>query len=301
MFAKARLISPCVIALALTIATAASGQEAVPDATRENPGDIVVEGSRHSPQEQARRLAVEVTKHAPMETPVARFQGAPCFGTVGLPAAMGQALVNRMMDNALAAGAPVAPDGCKPNVLVLFMNDATAELKKLRETQKELFSDIPPDEMRANVRSEGPVQVLNTVEVRGKDGDAINGQPGQLPEVKLRSPTRIMLPTRLDLIGSVVIIARSAVPGKSIDQLADYATMRSLARTRDSDPQSTGTILSLFTAATPPAAGMTQFDRAYLRALYLVPANGYAASVMTAVGKEFAAKCNGGPSAVGCE
>lgn len=294
----------CPLRLALTLACSIplaplSAQDVPPAEDQASPGEIIVEGNRYSPEETARRLAIEVTKHAPTGTPVARFSDAACFGTAGLPTAMGQALVNRMMDNALAVGATVAPDGCKPNILVLFMDDAPAELKRLRKTDGRLFESIPNDEMRAVTRSVGPVQVLNTVETRGKDGDSL--RPGDPPELKLRSPTRIDLPIRLDLIGSVVIIARSAVPGRSINQLADYATMRALARTRDAEADSDGTILSLFTAPTPPAGGMTAFDRSYLRALFTAPANGYASSTMAAVGREYAARCGEGQADTRCE
>jgi len=58
---------------------------------------------------------------------------------------------------------------------------------------------------------------------------------------------------------------------KTVIQLADYATMRALARTRPvEDVEGIGTILTLFDSATPPQS-VTDADVAYLTALYAMP------------------------------
>ena len=87
---------------------------------------------------------------------------------------------------------------------------------------------------------------------------------------------------RVDMIGSVVLIEKSLVPGKTIRQLADYISMRSFASVDDmaSDgPNTTSTILSLFTSNGPAAEGMTDFDWSYLEALYKLPSTAHGSTV----------------------
>jgi hypothetical protein len=80
--------------------------------------------------------------------------------------------------------------------------------------------------------------------------------------------SKIYLPVREDITQVVVVFDLDQVHGKSLDQLADYATMRGLAQTRPvEDAPAMDTILTLFHSASPPQA-LTQFDRAYLAALY---------------------------------
>jgi hypothetical protein len=80
--------------------------------------------------------------------------------------------------------------------------------------------------------------------------------------------SKIYLAVREDITQAVVVFDRDEVAGKSLDQLADYATMRGLARTRPvEDDPTMDTILTMFHSDVAPA-GMTRFDRAYLAALH---------------------------------
>jgi hypothetical protein len=72
---------------------------------------------------------------------------------------------------------------------------------------------------------------------------------------------------------SFVVMDQSAILGMSVQQIADYAAMRSFARTRVPKAEGNGalppTILALFDAPAPLRPdGLTPADRAYLGALY---------------------------------
>jgi len=73
----------------------------------------------------------------------------------------------------------------------------------------------------------------------------------------------------------LVLFDRDDVRGMTLAQLADYATMRGLARTRpvDGDGQVLDTILALFDQDATPPDELTAFDSAYLGALYAGRAN----------------------------
>jgi len=66
-----------------------------------------------------------------------------------------------------------------------------------------------------------------------------------------------------------VLFDRTGVRGKTVIQLADYATMRGFARTRPAEGDAAiDTILALFDEGAVPPGGLTDFDKAYLRSLY---------------------------------
>ena len=68
----------------------------------------------------------------------------------------------------------------------------------------------------------------------------------------------------------LVLFDRGDVRDKTLLQLADYATMRGLTRTRpvDADGVPLDTILALFDTSAEPPAQLTAFDGAYLGAIY---------------------------------
>ena len=82
----------------------------------------------------------------------------------------------------------------------------------------------------------------------------------------------------------LIIFDRDQVRDKTLLQLADYATMRGLASTRETSGETaTDTILSLFDGDGPKPERMTAFDRAYLEVLYEGMANMPAASKLADV------------------
>ena len=112
--------------------------------------------------------------------------------------------------------------------------------------------------------------------------------------------SKLYLTIRQDITQVVVLFDREAVRGLSLVQLADYATMRSFARTRPVDGAAPlDTILALFDPAHAPPPGLTDFDQAYLRSVYQDIANLPAAMKLGGVGDELerlAAEPAGGPS-----
>jgi hypothetical protein len=77
------------------------------------------------------------------------------------------------------------------------------------------------------------------------------------------------MPVSYDIVSTLVVFDASRVEGMTLAQLADYATMRGLARTRSArEGAAMDTILTLFDPAASPPGGLTEFDRAYLASLY---------------------------------
>ena len=81
---------------------------------------------------------------------------------------------------------------------------------------------------------------------------------------------RNAMPESYDIVGALVVFDRDGVKGMTLDQLADYATMRGLSHTRPAQGgQPMATILSLFDGAGGSPDQLTDFDAGYLRSLYL--------------------------------
>lgn len=266
------------LALALSLAPAAAQDEAASD-------PIVVTGDREREEQVVTQMARAVTVEPPVDKPVARFAEPVCFGAFGVKRGPGATFVDRMSANAREAGIRVGEAGCSPNVLVGFVNDSAADIRRVRKDQPGVFVSIPRWEIERALKEKGPVKVLSSAETRTDSGERIDPEN---PTNKLISGSRIGLPVQRALSAVVVLIDRRSTAGKTAQQLADYATLRALAVTRpveDGAAAGRPTILSLFGEDAPE--GLTDFDRAYLRALYRGPANARAATLASEVAREY--------------
>lgn len=233
-------------------------------------GDTVVVTGRTVPNAATvRALARAITPAVGWDEPLARFTDPVCFGTTGLPRPMLEALGARLADDAVAAGVPLAGDGCRANILLMVVDDGHAALKLLLRKKPWLFAGLELSEIRAIIDEPGPAHVWTSSEIRSRDGDRAFVDSNGISYLSVPIASRAVLPTRRDILASIILIDRKAVIGRSLNQIADYAAMRTLATVRPKGATGGDTILTLFDPGTaaPPAA-MTGFDRGYLKALY---------------------------------
>jgi len=81
------------------------------------------------------------------------------------------------------------------------------------------------------------------------------------------------------------VVDKAAVAGLTPIQIADYASLRLLAPTGEVDVAEAGaprTIMTLFVSPQTAPQALTRFDRAYLKALYRMPAGSFASEVLRA-------------------
>lgn len=248
---------------------------------------ILVQGDREREAEIVTRMARTITVNPPVDKPVARFNEPVCFGAFGIGRAAGSALVDRMAQNAVTAGARVSEPGCTPNILVGFVRDGAGEIRRVRKEQPGIFVSIPRHEIERALKEIGPVKVLTSAETRTDSGEKIDPEK---PTNKLLTGSRIGFPVQRALVAVVVLIDRRSAIGKTTVQLADHATIRGLAATRAEQPArpdtAPATILSLFSDDAGPDE-LTAFDRAYLRALYSGASDIGAASLASKVAAEY--------------
>lgn len=222
--------------------------------------EVVVVGNRQAEQvvdRLSRRIAVTTGGQ------LTKFQTPICPLILGVPDPVAAVIKDELSSNAASVGLKLNKD-CRANLTVLFVNGAAAIVEKLPVA--------PLETRRRELRRSGPSYALAITEIRSRDGDRLlrTANSEELFFLQVRTASMLLRPTRQDINGMVVVIERAAVRGRSLRQVAAFVTMRGLARASDAQiGPGDDTILSLFKPRTAPAPeGLTDFDRAYLRALY---------------------------------
>lgn len=201
---------------------------------------------------------------------LARFEQPICPGIAGLTTPTAQLMIDRIRENARFVDLRVLPDGCNPNFVVAFVDDGQAFLTQMVEESPARFqwmSSVAKREMLAP----GPVHVWTDVQPASRDGMPIaRGRNLASPPTMSNwvSHSRIYLNARNDIITVWVIIDRDAARGLSLEQLADYATMRGLVQTEPPEDFGISSVLGVFNEDGPWPPRLTDFDRAYLASVY---------------------------------
>jgi hypothetical protein len=224
----------------------------------------------------------------------ARRNDAYCPKIVGLA----PAYVARVLDRVRAAGraanlADPAPQ-CQPNLTIIFTDDGDAQMALLkkrshrlfigsyREKERELFGSGRPirwwyaSDMSA--AGGGKVGTEMPVAMSGEGGAtaSITGSDGA-KTVKTYSSSLIETNITVDLIGTFVLVDVTKASGFALDSVASFAAMVSFAQINGKqDFAGFPSVLSLFASDTDKASAptdLTEWDKAYLHALYATPPN----------------------------
>jgi len=241
--------------------------------TQDAQGDrIIVTGrteqvTRRDVQRQARAITDSTQLR---DIPLARFEDRICIGVMGMREEFAGLLIDRIRENAAALDIRVQGDGCDPNFIVAFVADSQAALSQLVESSPHLFQTISLADQR-EMLAPAPVHVWLHVDLRTRDGmpvavERVNGQPPVSSQAMAHS--LIYTSTRRDITNAMVFFDFDQLEGLSVRQLADYASMRGLVQTRPGEGLALTSILGLFEPDGPQAAGLTDFDLAYLNAVY---------------------------------
>ncbi|RYD58925.1 MAG: hypothetical protein EOP60_02500 [Sphingomonadales bacterium] len=277
------------IALGLT-ALAGSAANAQTAQTPPEDQAITVTGQREVPAQVARKYVTSIT--TTFDGQLARYHDPVCPVVVGLPDQYGEMVAKRIQAVAAEAGAEVLEKGkCEPNIIIIVAADANKLVTQLRKQLPGMFAGLPTKELRRALR-EGPVHVWNTIETQNEAGQTaktggIDGGVGGSATLQVKSVSMINASTQQAVIQSVVVLDDEALIDKSINQIAEYIAMRTLAGARPPENGSGGadTILALFDPAAIAPPGLTLVDRSYLEGVYSVRANGRGPSQRSAIAK----------------
>jgi hypothetical protein len=261
------------------LAALAAAMVACPAAAQDEPessDSIVVTGQTEKPpRREVDRQARDITHSGgdELHRPLARIEDRLCPGVAGLKVDAASLMVERIRWQGERLGLWMAPeDDCQPNLIVAVVDDGQTELAMLHDKYPWLFQSLTIAEREELLAEQGPVRVWTRTVTKNRDGIPIARRENltDMPVTRMDAAhSKIYLNIREDISQVVVLLDRSGVMGKTLIQLADYATIRGFARTRPVGADaSLDTILTLFDPAAAPPSGLTDFDQAYLRSLY---------------------------------
>ncbi|HYN46021.1 MAG TPA: hypothetical protein VES64_04950 [Allosphingosinicella sp.] len=239
--------------------------------------EIVVTGSRD--RAGAIRAYVDALT-VETDDQIATFWDQVCPAGFGLPAAYNDVIEARVRDIARRAGIRTARPGCRPNVVIIVADGPFID--RLHRERPDIFRGVALADLRTLLRDPGPIRAWQVVMPRGSDGRPlervsfleVRGPPVWIGTAYLRRGLGSSLTqrqTRQDLDTSFILFDLDAVEGLTLTQIADYAAMRTLARTSPAALRGQRTILGLFDdigSGNVRVEAMTGWDAAYLRALY---------------------------------
>ena len=258
------ILASASISIAALAAPAAAQQQG---ASGDEP--IVVEGQRST---EDRPSVVTKLRRMIDEThgsQLARFENQICPMVIGMPVDYTAILTRILRENITAAGGKLGPSGCDVNAAAIFIDQPQELLYALNREVPMFFMNMSPREFDQFAGPVRPAYSWHTTNTYTKDGAHMDMVS------RHASATRLYSNVREEMESGIVVIDRRATIGKSLRQLADFATMHLMLdvnwRATQMDRSS---ILSLFHRheAGPPIR-MSAFDRHALSGFYLLREN----------------------------
>ena len=276
-----------VLSLALSLsAGVAAAQEPVVQPPRPQSSaqldDVVVEGRQL--ENLVRDFVTDVSQPA-NNRGLARWNRPICVGAVNLRSEVGQYVIDRISDVARELEVPAGEPGCRPNILIVAAADGAALASALVEDRPRNF-DLRHNGTDAGTRAfrnfrtgDQPVRWWQiSMPIDSESGGRAVRLPGDIdpatgkpdaPEIQVFSASRIRTQIRDDLVRSIIIVDVDRLGGANLVQLADYLALVALAQVdAEADTAPYPTILNLFADPGSAPAGLTDWDRSYLTALY---------------------------------
>lgn len=290
-----------VLLLSWIVAAAFSPQTAPRTEGATQSGDIVVEHRAIDPK-AARDFARDVAP--PVERQLPRFLSRACPQAIGFGPRLGAQIEARMRANVAAAGAPLAPEGCKGTMVVIAADRGGELVREMRRLGTHLIRGLDAHEVDALISSPEPVRSWtltaptnerNEVPAASMANDAFITGGRNIPVVEVWESARMRPNLAQGIQMAVLVIDWPAMMGKSPEQIADYATMRTLAKTRAPASGVVGTILTLFRPDSGGMPEMTGADRALLKGLYAEQPRQYRTRQTKVIADAIAASAGGDP------
>ena len=218
--------------------------------------------------------------------PPTRFTVPVCPAVYGLAPQQAAFISGRMRQIAYAAGIALAVEPCQPNAIVIVTKDKTSLLRGLEQRHSDYFPlewnkrqirDLESDpypaaswQFEGLITPDGLRIAENTIPSLVDPVDPAGLVQATPPTT---APASRLRPAELhDVMTSVLVVQANALQGLTAMQFADYAAMRTFART---DPRSTtvpptDTILKVLDApmGTAVPLSITASDLDFLRHYY---------------------------------
>lgn len=235
--------------------------------------DAVLVTGRRRQQIFDERLSIFVSSITirPREESLPRWQVAICPWVTGAAEEFNEYIRSRVWQVAKYAGAPMAPDDCSPNLVIVLTREPQEFLEEWWADEHRLFNrDQGISRINRFIRSDEAVRVwYNSCPIapvwaksysKRKILPCGTGAPG----------SRLTWETVRAIYSVIVVVDSGRIEGLSVGQLADYIAVVGLAIVRrDSELGQLPTILRLFAELGPARPqGMSSWDKSFLESLY---------------------------------
>lgn len=286
-FAPAVLAAFLITAPALAQSERNAGAENMPEA-EENEPEIVVQApvGSHERRIQLREMVADIINVPRAGRTVATYFDAICPKVIGLPAAETRVIEERIRENADALGVNRRHPrrNCEPNVTVIFVPASKGPPEAWMTPENDMLRHLLSYQRYEVLDDHDPVRAWTYTEDRNADASRLTDATGQRISGALDFSNSVRLLSRLrtnstvEITEAAIMIELASANGKTLAQLADYASMRTFGNARSLAPDAVPaaeTILTLFRDDDPPE-GLTNFDRAMITKLYSTSRNALA-------------------------
>lgn len=226
--------------------------------------------------EQVRSFVNEVAT-PPYGRNLARWDREICVGTANIGPRYAQIIIDRVSTTAQELGLKIGEPGCRPDVMIVASADADAVARRMVQENPNGFRPAPAstdrgsEALRRFQNTDAPVRWWHvSLPVAADTGEVAVRLIGEdPPNLTVRSASRLRANVRDDLARVLIIIDAKQMNDISFGALTDYVTMVALAQI---DPEADSTAFNSVLNVFDPArdlTGFTDWDRDYLRGLYL--------------------------------
>ena len=274
------MIARLALAASLSAIAATAAAQPIPPA-----GDapITVEGRRADRGVRARDYVTRIAV-APGERSLARWVDRVCPRIVGLSAEQAAHVEHRIRVIAASVEAPLADAPCSPNFTVVFSADGAGLLTRLSITNASQFNRLDRETIDALMDGRRQARWWHIVQTRSSDNmpesevqpphvgadGAAPVMPSGIPYTRSERPSMISTNSIRAIRAATIVIDRDDTTGMTLDSLAAFAAVTGLSEVTMDETPPVPSILQLFDAAAP-ASEYSEYDAAFLRALYRIP------------------------------
>ena len=249
--------------------------------------EIVVTGEKAAQAERQARAYIREIGVAAGDRQAARWIVPICPHVTGLSKEMADLVDQGIRKNAADVGAPVAPRGCRGNLVVAFTDDGEAVVKHMTRLDSLPTRKMTPTEARAFKAPGAPARWWYATGLRSRDGQpetsvmaphvVFTDLSGNRVDPPLNDRSTILPQYTASLISTMgargiefaaVVIDAQQANGATLASVIDYASMVGLAEVR-MGASVPGSILSLFEADASQRR-LSRRDLAFLKGLYRI-------------------------------
>jgi hypothetical protein len=217
------------------------------------------------------RTFVNAIAVKPGDESLARWQSQIplCPQVAGLQGSDGEYILSRVSKIAAAAGAPLAPEHCKGNLLIVVTSDPEGVLKAWSKRDVRMFGE-EADQGSTKVRefnAATPIRVWYNTEFYKLDGTPLGNAEGRTNQSARATQLETNNYRALSTVMALVDARR--MKGVSFGQVAAYVAMAGLTQLHtEANVTAAPSILNLFAGVGTAPPGLTAWDESFLKAVY---------------------------------